>query len=180
MNYDPVGQDMLDIQHLKDYPIRPVPTKEAGGKREQLRKQPLPEQTILSGTALRDKFLRAFQDDYVPYEPKVELRLDSPAAPATIVLNDGMVAPPKELHASDVDAKPVPSQGSHSVQASAGLMRNELIRNWTVRYRAEGEVVRSDGDPDIPLNPSQMRAIAMMLSERLSLVQGVSRSPGIV
>jgi len=181
MNYDPVEQDMIDVQNLKDYPIAPIPTQSMtfpggkSGKTKKTRKQPLPEQTILAGTALRDKFLRAFQDDYVPYEPKAELRPTPDESPSSKeIVNDGIVAPPQELHAFDVDAKPVPSQGVHPVKASGGLVKNELIRSWTMRYRTEGEVVRSDGDPDIPLNPSQMRAIAMMLSERLSLVQGVS------
>jgi hypothetical protein len=180
MNYDPVQQDMADVQHFKDYPSMSQPIQDEsslGSASNSIwpRKQPLPEQTILAGTALRDKVLRAFQEDYIPYEPKGELRISSSGlAGNSELVNDGIVAPVKELHASDVDAVPVPSQKIHSVQASGGLVKNELIRSWSMRYRAEGEVVRSDGDPDIPLNPSQMRAIAMMLSERLSLVQGVS------
>jgi len=180
MNYDPVEQDMADVQHRRDYPPVAQPdhqsfSSESSNKHSLRRRKPIPEQSILAGTALRDKFLRAFQEDYIPYEPKGDLRISSSdLAKPTEIVNDGIVAPAKELHASDVDAVPVPSQGIHSIQASGGLVKNELIRSWTMRYRSEGEVVRSDGDPDIPLNPSQMRAIAMMLSERLSLVQGVS------
>jgi hypothetical protein len=75
MNYDPVQQDMADVQHFKDYPSMSQPIQDEsslGSASNSIwpRKQPLPEQTILAGTALRDKVLRAFQEDYIPYEPK--------------------------------------------------------------------------------------------------------------
>jgi hypothetical protein len=52
---------------------------------------------------------------------------------------------------------------------------NELIQNWCRRQLVEGrEPIDIEGDPDLTLNTSQKRAIAMMLSSNISLVQGVS------
>lgn len=47
------------------------------------------------------------------------------------------------------------------------------IRSWTDRY-VRNDPVRVEGDPELDLNTSQVKAIAMMLRERVSLVQGVS------
>jgi hypothetical protein len=183
LNDDPILQDARDLQQrslAKQSMISARPAKSGG------RKQPKVEQTILSGTALRDKVLRAFQRDFVPYESTTSLSVTSSDSQAQTsspldhvphledgieIVNDGIVAPQRALKAEDVDAKPVVA---HTEELSGTLIRNELIRNWAIRHRAEGWVVKSDGDPHVPLNPSQLRAIAMMLSERLSLVQGVS------
>lgn len=62
---------------------------------------------------------------------------------------------------------------------SSLLMDNQLIRSWVRRYEREDPITMI-GDPDIALNPSQTRAVAMALSERLSLIQGVSFSRSLV
>jgi hypothetical protein len=52
---------------------------------------------------------------------------------------------------------------------------NELIQSWCRRQLVEGrEPIDIEGDPHLTLNTSQKRAIAMMLSSNISLVQGVS------
>ena len=59
-------------------------------------------------------------------------------------------------------------------QASSmgGLFVNDMrIRSWYERY-ARADPIVLDGDPDLGLNASQLRAVAMMLRERVSLVQG--------
>jgi hypothetical protein len=170
LNYDPVKQDMADALTRAKTPVPVKPHSIADQAWAEHTSQKRPEQTILAGTALRDKLLRAFQEDYMPYQPTDVVDGEGKATQAE-VLNDGLVAPPKQLHADDVDAVPSPTRHQ---PMSGSFIRNELIRSWTTRYRAEGEVIKAEGDPEIPLNPSQMRAIAMMLSERLSLVQGVS------
>lgn len=170
LNYDPVKQDMADAITRANSPVPVKPSSIADQAWAEHTSQKRPEQTILAGTALRDKLLRVFQEDYTPYQPTDVLDSEGKATRAEPA-NDGIVAPPKQLHADDVDAVPSPTRHQ---PMSGSLIRNELIRSWTTRYRAEGEVVKAEGDPHIPLNPSQMRAIAMMLSERLSLVQGVS------
>jgi hypothetical protein len=47
------------------------------------------------------------------------------------------------------------------------------ICDWAKRYSMPNPE-RKPGDPEIPLNPTQVQAIAQMLRERISLVQGVS------
>lgn len=50
---------------------------------------------------------------------------------------------------------------------------NQMMNSWIQRYRKEGPPLVMTGDPDIGLNPSQTRAIAMSLDENISLIQGV-------
>jgi hypothetical protein len=122
-----------------------------------------PEQSILSGTLLRDKILRAFQKDYTPREA------DQPNIETT---QDGVVPVAHEMKPTDLDATPTPAPPEQ--EGESILADNQLIQSWTKRYRSTGKVVSVEGDPKVGLNDSQMRAIALMLSERLSLVQGVS------
>ncbi|WFC99971.1 hypothetical protein MYAM1_002717 [Malassezia yamatoensis] len=56
--------------------------------------------------------------------------------------------------------------------ANEGIFAKDLrIRSWYERYSRENPIVL-DSDPDLQLNSSQIRAIAMMLQQPLSLVQG--------
>ncbi len=119
------------------------------------------EQTILKGTNLRDQLLRAFQQDFVPLK----------AGPMGI---HEIIQPQAVLAATDVDAISTPRPVVHSPGVLAG---NQLIQSWTRRHRNDRSPLVVEGDPIIGLNPSQTRAIAMMLGERLSLVQG---PPGTV
>ena len=130
------------------------------------------EQTKLQGTSLRDLLLRPFQEDFVPQE-------SATSQPAKALTEQHQIVPdPKELSPDAVDATPTPG---NSVGPLGVLARNQLIHSWTKRYRTqEGEEpLVMEGDPLVALNPTQIRAIGMMLSERLSLVQGVRgrRSP---
>jgi hypothetical protein len=120
-----------------------------------------PEETILNGTGLRDKILRAFQTDYIPYTPHDTLS-EARSAPT--------------IRPDDLDAIPVPTPSLPSENSI--LSDDQLIQSWTKRHRKAGRAIRIEGDPDIRLNESQMRAMAMMLSERMSLVQGVRESCG--
>lgn len=47
------------------------------------------------------------------------------------------------------------------------------IKSWMERYARDNPLIM-EGDPELGLNQSQMKAVAMMLKERVSLVQGVS------
>ena len=119
------------------------------------------KQTILSGTTLRDKLLRAFQEDFIPYDS---------SSPTNEVHDQAVVPPPTFTKPFDIDATSVPPLLE---QESSGILaRNQLIHSWAKRHRRAQ--LPMSGDPELELNPSQTRAIAMMLSERLSLVQGVS------
>lgn len=53
---------------------------------------------------------------------------------------------------------------------------NQLINSWIERYRRDDPLVLP-GDPDLGLNASQTKAIAMALGDRLSLIQGVRFFP---
>lgn len=136
-------------------------------------------QTVLQGTNLRDKILRAFQQEYIPHDPTVSLRLSDSARETlkpTVIKDDLTDVSPvvvgHETEPGDVDATPIPIP----VQTgSAGIFaKNQMIVSWAKRHRVDkgsGPIQIENDDP--PLTPTQMRAIAMMLSERLSLVQGV-------
>ncbi|KAL4401765.1 RNA helicase [Malassezia pachydermatis] len=54
---------------------------------------------------------------------------------------------------------------------SSLLAEDQRIHSWYQRYARPSPLVM-DGDPDLGLNGSQLRAVAMMLKERVSLVQG--------
>ena len=59
----------------------------------------------------------------------------------------------------------------------SGVFQDDTrIHSWAQRY-ARHDPIQIDGDPPLlGLNPTQIRAIAMMLGERISFVQGVSLS----
>ena len=55
------------------------------------------------------------------------------------------------------------------------LARNTKLQDWARRYQAPDPVAMK-GDPELELNPTQVRAVATMLGQRISLIQGVSNS----
>jgi len=64
---------------------------------------------------------------------------------------------------------PKPTNGN----CEGAFMDDARIMSWARRYR-ELEPIRIDGDPVLGgLNVTQIRAIAMMIGERMSLLQGV-------
>lgn len=181
LNLDPVAQEMQDLSMERDRLARDLERAtsknqhlasdlddESQAMSEFLSPHRVAHQTVLAGTALRDITLRAFQEEYIP--------LASNAASLNADVH-GVVPDPTQLKPDDIDATPMAVSTSSNVGEGL-LAKNELIQSWAKRYRAEDgrEPVTVEGDPEVGLNPSQMRAIAMMLSERLSLVQGVSAS----
>lgn len=62
---------------------------------------------------------------------------------------------------------------NESMSSPGFFVNNEDIMDWAQRYNRDDPLMKA-GDPEISLNKSQIRAIAQMLSERVSLVQGVS------
>lgn len=162
LHNNPIEQDMDDIRNRPITRARPQlsDSEDAAidsvlSQMDQSKHQE--HQTILNGTSVRDILLRAFQTDYLPPS--------SSADEAHI-----MVPEPTAMKPTDVDATPLPTP--HAQAAPRGVLaRDQLIQSWTRRYRSP-RVLKIEGDPHIPLNQSQLRAIAMMLSERVSLVQG--------
>ncbi|KAF8335696.1 P-loop containing nucleoside triphosphate hydrolase protein [Cantharellus anzutake] len=48
---------------------------------------------------------------------------------------------------------------------------NQTIHSWAVRYQRENPIA-IEGDPKLDLNPPQIRAIACMIGQKISLIQG--------
>jgi hypothetical protein len=89
-----------------------------------------------------------------------------------VILSDlGTFSPHK---ATGVNAKT--SEESAQPMSSRGFFADyDEVMDWAKRYNSD-DPVRQAGDPEISLNKSQIQAIAQMLSERISLIQGVSTS----
>lgn len=65
-------------------------------------------------------------------------------------------------------------KAQHSAVRPGVFAADQLIHSWARRYRVPGDPVVVEGDPDLGgLNATQRRAVALMLHERVSLVQGV-------
>ena len=106
-----------------------------------------PQQEIaLNGTYLRDVILSGF-DTFSPH--------------------DFLEVTDVNARTGDQPAKPVSSPGF--------FVHHYDLMAWAFRYNRDEPLIKA-GDPKILLNPSQIRAIAQMLSERISVVQGVSTS----
>ncbi|WVW84149.1 hypothetical protein I302_106178 [Kwoniella bestiolae CBS 10118] len=177
LNLDPYQQDM------GDFPDDPDPsdssstnngarTPEGSAGITALSTAPVlakdkKDQTILRGTAIRDLLFRAFQEDYTPASHS---RTSAGQVHHHTLPTDHIVQDTSEMRLSDLDAIPEPIPDR--TPATGILAKNQLIQSWTERYRRPGQPVEMEGDPKVGLNESQLKAIAMMLSERLSLVQG--------
>jgi hypothetical protein len=63
--------------------------------------------------------------------------------------------------------------GSRVSKVSIGAFKDDMrIMSWAKRYMRPNPV-RVEGDPVLPLNSSQVRAVATMIAEDMSLIQGV-------
>ena len=63
--------------------------------------------------------------------------------------------------------------GSKVSEVSRGAFQDDMrIMSWARRYLRPSPV-RVEGDPVLPLNASQVRAVATMIAEDMSLIQGV-------
>lgn len=113
------------------------------------------EEIALKGTALRNVLLKTFAN---VDEGEESSHAQDPAEPHYL--------PHEALeHESRLD-----EEGKHVLQGA--FMENQLIHSWARRYRHPNPVV-VEGDPDLShLNTSQIRAMAMIIGERISLIQG--------
>jgi hypothetical protein len=114
---------------------------------------PIPEQqTILQGTHLRDVLLNSFDSSF---ERSHADPLQSPDevnyVPHETLEHDGRLA-----------------------GDTGGAFKDDMrIHSWARRYMKPNPVV-VEGDPVLEgLNPTQIRAVATMIGERISLIQGV-------
>ncbi|KAG2035496.1 P-loop containing nucleoside triphosphate hydrolase protein [Suillus americanus] len=107
-------------------------------------------QFILHGTHLRDVLLRSFSPDrpslHVPLQPADEVKY----VPRGRLEHD-----------------------SREVREHGGAFKEDMhIQSWARRY-SQINPIAIDGDPVLEgLNATQIRAVAMMIGERISLVQG--------
>jgi hypothetical protein len=107
--------------------------------------------TILQGTALRSILLSSFTPSSLPSHPHRLLQ-----------------APDDTTYIHSTLSHP-----SRTISDNFGVFRDDMrIASWCKRY-ARIEPVRVEGDPVLDLNTTQVRAIAMMIGEHISLVQGV-------
>lgn len=184
---DPTAQEISDA---KEYGVKPTAIPSLKGdvveeadpasnvaKRKRIR-WVLPEQTIFEGSALRDLLLRGFQQTYIPYSASAlgeEIHREGESGQVTVVEAPVPAAAgtsaPGDFNASQSDPR------SLTTARPSILMRHAGLADWVERHRRGGKGGRKESDPLLKLNESQVKAMAMMLSERLSLVQGVSLSP---
>ena len=67
--------------------------------------------------------------------------------------------------------------GGRVSKDSRGAFKDDvMIMSWAKRYMRPNPV-RVEGDPHLPLNASQTRAVATMIGEGMSLIQGVGPPP---
>lgn len=104
------------------------------------------KEMILQGTRLRDQLLKSFDQD--------------------LEFDEALAAQEERLTGQQT----IPLLRDTEAGAFAG---NQIIQSWATRYQESNPIV-IDGDPVIGLNESQVKAMAMMIGKRLSLVQGVS------
>jgi hypothetical protein len=111
-------------------------------------------QIVLQGTYLRDVLLRTFSKS----TPSTHVPLQEP---------DEISYVPRETL----------EHVGRMVGDNAGAFKDDLrIMSWARRY-CRVKPIQVEGDPVLEgLNATQVRAIAMMIGERISLVQGVNIS----
>ncbi|KAI0077675.1 P-loop containing nucleoside triphosphate hydrolase protein [Panus rudis PR-1116 ss-1] len=111
-------------------------------------------QTILQGTGLRDIILRGFIPP--PSAPN--------PVPAEAEGDESRLAESEDKIEESEPVKPIDNRG---------VFKDDMrIQSWATRYSSPDPVV-VEGDPVIAgLNSTQIRAVAMMLGQRFTLVQG--------
>jgi hypothetical protein len=109
---------------------------------------------ILQGTHLRDILLRSSQPDETKNEPEE----DTFQPESAFVADEGALRVEEPASAADM---------------SGAFKDDQRIHSWARRYSQPDPIVM-DGDPLLlGLNTTQIRAVALMISQRLSLIQGV-------
>lgn len=108
-------------------------------------------QYIMQGTHLRDVLLQSF-------------------SPTSASLHQPLQAPDEVEYVS----RDMLEHQNRDGRDRGGAFKDDMrIQSWARRY-AQKVPVKIDGDPVLDgLNSTQIRAVAMMIGERISLVQGV-------
>ncbi|GAA6021532.1 hypothetical protein JCM11491_006473 [Sporobolomyces phaffii] len=123
----------------------------------------------LQGTDLRELIVprmdKGVGDPVMPIRDVDEDLLDdSPTAElARLPLPESLLTP-------DLTLKPQ-TGSSTALHPSDLITQNQLINSWVQRHMRD-DPMELPGDPDLGLNPSQTKAVAMAIGEKLSLIQG--------
>ena len=109
-------------------------------------------QFVIQGTHLRDVLLRSF-------------------SPVSASLHQPLQASDEVQYVSHETLE----HQSRDEREHGGAFKDDMrIQSWARRYARTNPIVM-DGDPILDsLNATQIRAVAMMIGERISLIQGVS------
>ncbi|KIY47635.1 P-loop containing nucleoside triphosphate hydrolase protein [Fistulina hepatica ATCC 64428] len=114
-------------------------------------------ETILRGTYLRSELLQGFRPP-----------------PETIDMTNSEVSPWLGFDESleDVNSELANVAFDDSAQKSGIFNEDQFIHSWARRYSRPDPIVMDGDPPMLDLNEAQVRAVALMIGERLSLVQG--------
>ncbi|TRM69680.1 P-loop containing nucleoside triphosphate hydrolase protein, partial [Schizophyllum amplum] len=138
------------ISQLRQDPLQ-IQNMDAGRKKEY----------ITQGTYLRDVLLQSFK----PVQSGDE---SAEIDPATVSANS------RELHAPDSHYPvTVLDHESRTRHDNRGIFKDDMrIQSWADRYSRPNPIA-AEGDPELEgLNATQLRAVATMIGQRISLVQG--------
>ena len=113
---------------------------------------------------------------YLNYDPEHHQDLSAPGWEAILQgtgLRDVLLRAFVPVDQDTPAAAPAESNAHFSPARAPGFfLENQLIHSWAKRYQSPDPVV-IDGDPILDLNTPQIRAIANMIGQRMSLIQGV-------
>lgn len=137
----------------------------------------------LRGSALRDVLLRAFRPGARYGDGQVELESSDVADDALFHVDEEHVpAPhaPAGLQNPDDDSyvpRSTLDHPGHFLGSSDGAFAGDMrIMSWARRF-SRPDPIAVEGDPKlVGLNATQVRAVATMIAQRASLVQGVRRT----
>ncbi|KAF8331588.1 P-loop containing nucleoside triphosphate hydrolase protein [Amanita rubescens] len=116
---------------------------------------PNDQETILHGTHLRDVLLRSFSPEHA-HLPQMLQAPDDVDYPSHQKLDHGSTV----------------GKGKGGYEHMGAFRDDMRIQSWARRY-AEIDPVIVEGDPDLSgLNRTQIRALATMIGQRISLIQG--------
>ena len=115
------------------------------------------QQMMVQGTHLRDVLLRSFSPEHV-HLPQTLQEPDDVDYPSHEKLDHGITV----------------GKGKSGYEHMGAFRDDMRIQSWARRY-AEIDPVVIEGDPDLSrLNRTQIRALAMMIGQRIRLIQGAS------
>ncbi|GAA6033624.1 hypothetical protein JCM8097_004355 [Rhodosporidiobolus ruineniae] len=134
-----------------------------------------PREWALQGTELREVLVPALAVEGKNAGTTLSLEEEemddaSPAAELAHLPPPAVSLLPLDLPCPSASAAAVGGT-DEALHPSTLLRSNQLINSWIRRYGRENPMVMP-GDPELGLNESQTRAIAMALGEKLSLIQG--------